>query len=287
MKKKIVHEIKNLLLIAIATLIYAIGISLFLDPNQLAPGGITGIAVILNRLVHIETGTLYFLLNLPLVLLGIWKFGIRFIAKTVYAIILVSVFTNLLSPIGALTDDLLIAGVIGGVFIAIGVGLIFRAGATTGGTDIIVKILRRKYRHLKTGFLFLCTDILIVSLSALVFKNIEVAFYALLTVVVCGKALDYVLYGGDEAKMLFIITEKPEQIGARLMAELDVGVTYLRGQGGWTGTEKRVVFTVVPNRLGAEVRDIVKKEDPMAFLVVTSANEIFGEGYKDIFKEEI
>ena len=109
----------------------------------------------------------------------------------------------------------------------------------------------------------------------------------MLTVVVCGKALDYVLYGGDVAKMLFIITEKPEQIAARLMAELDVGVTYLQGQGGWTGKEKRVVFTAVPNRLGAEVRDIVKSEDPIAFMVVTSANEIFGEGYKDIFKEEI
>lgn len=287
MKKKLFHEIKSLLLIAVATAIYAVGISLFLDPNQLAPGGVAGIAVILSRLVEIETGTLYFVLNIPIILLGIWKFGIRFIAKTVYAIILVSVFTNLLSPMGALTDDMLIASVAGGILIAVGIGLIFKAGATTGGTDIIVKILRRKFRHLKTGFLFLCTDILVVSLSALVFKNIEVAFYALLTVVVCGKALDYILYGGDVAKMLFIMTEKPEEIGKRLMEELDVGVTYLHGQGGFTGTEKRVVFTMVPNRLGAEAQDIVKSEDRMAFMVVTSANEIFGEGYKDLFREEI
>lgn len=287
MEKKLFHEIKSLLLIAVATAIYAVGISLFLDPNQLAPGGVAGIAVILNRLVEIETGTLYFVLNIPIILLGIWKFGIRFIAKTVYAIILVSVFTNLLSPMGALTDDLLIASVAGGILIAVGIGLIFRAGATTGGTDIIVKILRRKFRHLKTGFLFLCTDIFVVSLSALVFQNIEVAFYALLTVVVCGKALDYVLYGGDVAKMLFIMTEKPEEIGKRLMEELDVGVTYLHGRGGFTGTEKRVVFTMVPNRLGAEAQDIVKSEDRMAFMVVTSANEIFGEGYKDLFREEI
>lgn len=287
MEKKLFHEIKSLLLIAVATLIYAVGISLFLDPNQLAPGGVAGIAVILNRLVEIETGTLYFVLNIPIILLGIWKFGIRFIAKTVYAIVLVSVFTNLLGPMGALTDDMLIASVAGGILIAVGIGLIFKAGATTGGTDIIVKILRRKFRHLKTGFLFLCTDILVVSLSALVFKNIEVAFYALLTVVICGKALDYVLYGGDVAKMLFIMTEKPEEIGKRLMEELDVGVTYLQGRGGFTGTEKRVVFTMVPHRLGAEVQDIVKTEDRMAFMVVTSAKEIFGEGYKDLFREEI
>lgn len=287
MKKNLLHEIKNLIIIAVAALIYAVGISLFLDPNQLAPGGITGIAVILNRLVNIETGTLYFLLNVPIVLLGIWKFGIRFIAKTTYAIVMISVLTNVLSPVGALTNDLLIAGAAGGVLTAVGIGMIFKAGATTGGTDIIIKILRQKYRHLKTGFLFLCTDIMIVTISALVFRDLEVAFYALMTVIVCGKALDYVLYGGDEAKMLFIITEEPEKIGKRLMKELEVGITYLHGEGGWTGNEKRVVFSMVPNRLGAEVQDIVKHEDPTAFLVVTSANEIYGEGYKDLFEEVI
>lgn len=285
MNKKLLHELKSLIIIAAASFIYAVGISLFLDPNQLAPGGVTGIAVILNRLVNIETGTLYFLLNVPIVILGIWKFGIRFIAKTAYAIILVSALTNMLSPIGALTDDLLISGAVGGILTAVGIGLIFKAGATTGGTDIIIKILRQKYRHLKTGFLFLCTDIIIVSISAIVFRDIEVAFYALATVIISGKALDYVLYGGDEAKMVFVMTEAPEKIGRRLMEELEVGVTYLNGQGGWSGNERKVVFSMVPNRLGAEVQDIVKHEDPAAFMVVTSANEIYGEGYKNLFEE--
>ena len=287
MKKNILNEVKNLILIAVASLIYAVGISLFLDPNQLAPGGVTGIAVILNRLVNVETGTLYFLLNVPIVILGIWKFGFRFIAKTAYAIVMVSALTNLLAPVGALTDDLLIAGAVGGVLTALGIGLIFKAGATTGGTDIIIKILRLKYRHLKTGFLFLCSDIIIVTISAIVFRNVEVAFYALLTVIISGKALDYVLYGGDEAKMLFIMTREPEAIGKRLMEELEVGVTYLHGQGGWTKEEREVVFSAVPNRLGAEVQDIVKQEDPTAFMIVTSANEIYGEGYTDFFEEII
>lgn len=287
MKKNLGYEIKNLLMIAAAALIYAVGISLFLDPNQLAPGGVTGIAVIVNRLTNIETGTLYFLLNVPIVLLGIWKFGVRFIAKTFYAITMVSVFTNLLGNYGALTDDLLIAGAAGGVLIAVGIGLIFKAGATTGGTDILIKILRQKYRHLKTGFLFLVTDIIIVSISGLVFKNLNIVFYALMTVVISGKALDYVLYGGDEAKMMFIMTDEPKKISDRLMKELEVGVTYLHGEGGWTGNEKKVVFTMVPNRLGAEVQDIVKHEDPSAFMVVTSANEIYGEGYKNLFEEVI
>ena len=287
MDKKIISELKNLLLIAAAALIYAAGISLFLDPNRLAPGGITGIAVILNRLIPVETGTLYFLLNVPIIMLGIWKFGLKFIAKTAWAIFLTSFFTNLLSPVGALTDDLLMAGLAGGVLIAVGIGLIFKAGATTGGTDIIIKILRQKYRHLKTGFLFLCSDVVIVVISGFVFRDLNVALYALLTVVISGKALDYVLYGGDEAKLLYIITENPVQIADRLMHELEVGVTYLQGEGGWTGREKKVIFCVVQKRLGPQVEEIVKQEDPLAFMVVTSANEIYGEGYKNFFSEAL
>lgn len=287
MKKRLILESINLLKITFASFIYAVGISLFLDPNELAPGGITGIAVILNRLVNIETGTLYFLLNAPIVILGIWKFGLHFIAKTAYAITIISIFTNLLSSFDALTNDLLLAGAIGGVLIAVGIGWIFKAGATTGGTDIIIKILRQKYRHLKTGFLFLISDVIIVSISGLVFQDLNVAFYALATVIISGKALDYVLYGGDEAKMLFIMTDKSKEIGRRLMEEMEVGVTYLKGEGGWTGNEKNVVFTMVPKRRGPEVEEIVKNEDPVAFMVVTSASEIYGEGYKNIFEEKI
>lgn len=287
MKNETRKELWSIVQITLAAVVYAAGISLFLDPNQLAPGGITGIAVILNRLIHMETGTLYFLLNVPVVFLGIIKFGIRFMAKTAWAILMTSFFTNLLGNVGAVTDDLLMAGTAGGILIAIGIGLIFKAGATTGGTDIIVKILRQKYRHLKTGFLFLCMDVVIVGVSGLIFGDIDIALYALATVIISGKALDYVLYGGDEAKMFYIITGVPEKIGVRLMKELEVGVTYLQGRGGWTGDEKQVVFCMVPKRLGPEVEEIVKVEDSRAFMVVTSAGEIYGEGYKDFFGEVI
>ena len=234
-----------------------------------------------------ETGTLYFLLNVPVVFLGIIKFGIRFMAKTAWAILMTSLFTNLLGNVGAVTDDLLMAGTAGGILIAIGIGLIFKAGATTGGTDIIVKILRQKYRHLKTGFLFLCMDVVIVGVSGLVFGDVDIALYALATVIISGKALDYVLYGGDEAKMFYIMTEFPDNIGRRMMDELEVGVTYLQGTGGWTGNEKKVIFSMVPKRMGPQVEEIVKTEDPYAFLVVTSANEIYGEGYKDFYADII
>lgn len=272
-------------MILAASFIYAAGLSLFLDPNQLAPGGITGIAVILNRVIPIETGTLYFLLNIPVMLLGIWKFGFRFILKTAVAITLISGFTNWLQPFGALTDDLLMAGATGGILIAVGIGMIFKAGATTGGADIIIKLFRSRYRHLKTGFLFLCFDVIVVLISGIVFGNLNIVFYALATVVISGKALDYVLYGSEEAKLIYIITEKSFWIGNRLMKELEVGITYLQGKGGWSGKEKQVIFCVVQKRLRTRIEEIVRSEDPAAFMVITSASEIYGEGYKDFFSE--
>lgn len=287
MKKVILTEVKNLCLIVIASIIYAAGISLFLDPNNLAPGGITGLAVVLNRVCGISTGTLYFILNVPIILLGIWKFGVRFILKTIYAIALVSVFTNYLGGYEALTEDIFLAGLIGGILVAVGIGLIFKAGATTGGTDIIVKILRRRYRHIKTGFLFLMTDVVIVSLSGLVFRDLNIVLYALLTVFICGKALDYVLYGGDGAMMIFIISDNGDRIGERLMQELDVGCTYLEGKGAWTKKEKQVILVVVQKRLGPQVEEIVKTEDSRAFMIESSANEIYGEGYKDLYAEKL
>ena len=284
-KKGLLQKAVQLLIIALGSVIYAVGISLFLDPNRLAPGGITGIAVILNRLTGVETGTLYFLLNVPIILLGIWKFGLRFIARTIYAIVLISVCSNLLVSVGPLTDDLLMAGAIGGIMIAVGIGLIFKAGATTGGTDIIVKLLRLRYRFLKTGFLFLCTDVFIVTMSGFVFRDLQVAFYALMSVIITGRMLDFVLYGSDEAKLLYIITDEPDRIGSRLMNELYVGITFLDGRGGWTGKDKKVIFCVAQKRLEPEVEEIVREEDPRAFMVVTSAKEIYGEGYKDFYGE--
>ena len=287
MKKRGLRIIRHLILIAAASIVYAAGVSLFLDPNNLAPGGVTGVSVILNRLSGIETGTLYFLLNVPIVLLGIWKFGWRFIIKTAYAIFMTSAFTNLLSSYDALTDDPLLAALAGGVLMACGVGMIFKTGATTGGMDIIIKIIRQKYRLLKTGFLFQCTDIIIVGISGLVFRDLNIALYALLAVLICGRTLDYVLYGNDEARMIYIITGRPEAIGRKLLQDVEVGVTYFQGKGGWTGEEKQVIFCIVRKQLSPQVEEITKQEDPSAFMIITSASEIYGEGYKDFFADRL
>ncbi len=287
MKKTWLRIIRDMVIIAFAAFIYAAGISLFLDPNNLAPGGVTGISVILNRLSGIETGTLYFLLNVPIVLLGIWKFGWRFIVKTAYAIALTSFFTNLLSGHKALTEDPLLAALAGGVLIACGIGLVFKTGATTGGMDIIIKIIRQKYKYLKTGFLFQCTDMSIVAASGFIFRDLNIALYALIAVLISGRALDYILYGQDEARMVYIITGKPQEVGRKILESLEAGITYLHGKGGWTGQEKQVIFCVVRKQLAPRVEAIVKEEDPAAFMIITRASEIYGEGYKDLFAETL
>ena len=140
-------------------MIYGAAVSLFIDPNDLAPGGVTGIAILLSRAIPLETGTLILLINVPIVLLGVWKFGVRFIISTFYAIAMTSLFTNLLASFGAATDDILLAALAGSVLIAVSIGTIFKRGATTGGTDIIIKCLRLKFPHLKTGALFFITDL--------------------------------------------------------------------------------------------------------------------------------
>ena len=279
--------VTQMMIIIAASAVYAAGISLFLDPNNLAPGGVTGISVILNRLTHIPTGTLYFLINVPLMLLGLWKFGARFIAKTAFSIVCTSVFTNILGNYEPLTREPLLAAAAGSVLVAVGIGFVFKAGATTGGSDIIIKVLRQKRPHLKTGFLFLVTDFIIVFLSGFVFHDLDTILYALLAVIISGKVLDYVLYGSDEARMVFVITRKHRAIADRLMKEIDTGVTYLHGAGGYSLEDKEILMCVVRKQQAPRVEEVVKQEDAESFMIVTSATEIFGEGYKSFFSEKL
>ena len=286
-KKTWKRRVLDYLMITVASFIYAVAVSLFLDPNSLAPGGVTGIAIILNRLSGLETGTWVLIINIPIILLGMWKFGLHFILSTLYCTATTSFFINLLAAFGVATEDRFLAAVVGGALMAVGIGLVFKAGATTGGTDIIVKLLRLRFPHLKTGSLFLITDAIIVTASAFVFKDLDVALYAGLVVFVNSVLLDVVLYGRDGAKLIFIISDAHASITKRLLEELDIGVTYISGTGAYSGKEKNVIMCVMKKQISAQVEVIVREEDPAAFMIVTSATEIFGEGYKSIYSEKL
>lgn len=273
--------IKKYILITIGACLFAAGIALFIDPNDLAPGGVSGIAILLNRVLPIETGTLILILNIPILILGIWRFGIKFILSTLYALGILSLMTNILETcFQPLTANPFLAALAGSVLTAGGMGLILKNDATTAGTDIIVKCLRMRFPHLKTGTLFFMIDMTIVLASMLVFGNIDSALYSGIAVFTTSYLLDIVLYGRDGAKLLYIVSDASEVIAGRLMTELDIGVTYLQGRGGYKNREKQVILCVIRTQTSPKALEIVKQEDPDAFLIISNATEIYGEGYK-------
>lgn len=284
--KIIKRQLKDCILISLAAVFYGMGISMFLDPGSISPGGITGVAMILNRITSIKTGTWYFLINIPILIIGSWKLGLRFLIKTIYAVLATSLLVNIFAVYPIYLDDLLLTSLAGGILLAIGIGLIYKAGGATGGTDIIVRLLRMRYRHLKAGFLLMCLDIAVVAATGLLLKNLNLTLYALITVFISDKTVDYIVYGGDEAKLMYIITDNHTQIVNRIMKELEVGCTLLKGKGAWTGIKKEVILTVVQKRVGPSVEAIVKEEDTEAFIIESNASEIYGEGYKNLMKIE-
>ena len=287
-KKKIGKKVLGYVLMTLACFCYAVGISLFVEPNNIASGGVTGIAIILNKAIGGSTGIWFFVINIPILLIGMWKFGFKFLMSTVYCTTIISVFTDLLSHYGSpLTNDVLVATIAGGMLTAIGMGGVFKAGATTGGMDIVVKLCKLKFPYMKTGSLFLIMDFLVVLASAFVFQNIDRAFYSAMEVFVTSTLLDLVLYGRDGAKLIYIISDKSEKIAARLLDELNIGVTYMEGQGAYSGREKKVIMCVTKKQIAPRAEEIVKEEDPNTFMIVSSASEIYGQGYKSYFSEKL
>ena len=284
--------LKNYTLLTVGAFIYAFGIAVFLDPNHLAPGGVSGISIILNSFIPIGPGIWIFMINIPLMILGLIVFKFSFLMGTLYATafssaiieVIARVFPHLIPD---MHDHLVIAAVAGGALVALGIGLVFRGGGSTGGFDIVVKLLRRKFRHMKTGVLYLALDMTVITLSAIAFHDILVALYAVVTVFTNSTVLDMVLYGKDNAKMVYIITDAPEAVSDRLMKEVETGVTMLHGEGAYTKKDKKVLMCVLHDQQYPMLRDIVKQEDKHAFLIVTKATEIFGEGYKNHYAEEL
>lgn len=283
MKEKRAELVKKIIVITAASVTYGIGISSFLDKNNLVPGGVSGLAIIINRISGIETGTIIFFINIPVLAVGIWKFGLKFILSTLYAIMISSAVINIFSVLPPATEDVLLAALAGGAMVAFSLAAIFKAGATTGGMDIIVRLIKLKYKHLKTGGIFLMSDISIVGISILVFGNVDIALYSAITVITCSILLDLALYGKDEAKLLYIILKSEEnetELVERLLRELEVGVTYLKGYGAYRKTDKKVIMCAIRKNQLPKAKEIVREIDDSSFMIITSANEIIGEGYK-------
>ncbi len=279
------------LTIAVGCFIFAFGISIFYESVGLAPGGASGIAIIINGLTGFPVGTAIFLINIPLFIMGLFGIGKEFLIKTVYATALSSVFIDGISVFASkyppITDDTFLCAVFGGAISALGMGLVFKNGGSTGGTDIITKLIRRKRRDVPTGKIFLAVDSIVIALSAVASGNIESALFSAVALFISTSGLDLVLYGRDEAKFLVIISSKPEEVADKLLRELDVGVTYADGEGAYSGAKKKVIICAVKKHLYPKVKDMVKETDDEAFMIVSSASEIYGEGHKKYGAEEL
>lgn len=279
--KKIAKFICRYIVITFAACIYAVGISMFLDPNNLAPGGLTGAAVILTRIIPITLGTLIVIMNIPIMILGAWKFGARFTLSTLYTLVVSSAFMEIFERMGyVVTHDKILAALVGGTLMGAGMGLCLRMETTTGGIDILIKVLRQKYRQVKSGEMYLIIDGLILAAAALYFKDIEVSMYAGVAIVISTYILDKVLYGSDEAKLVYIVSNKRKIIATRMMVELNMGVTLVEGKGAYNMENTEVIMCVMHKQNLTKVRNLVSEVDPEAFMIVSSATEVFGEGFK-------
>ncbi len=294
MNKKTVFDIlKRYSIATLGCVIYSLGVSLFLSPNNIFTGGVTGIALIIQHVSGWGAGLLIVIINIPMFILGAVFFGRNFTVSTLYSTLLssflIEVFDRLFADFLPLTESPLVAGVAGGVLFGAGVGLIFRVGSSTGGTDIIVKALRRRFRQLKTGEISLAVDIVIVSVGAIVYRNFEQGFWSATSLIAFMLMFDLVLYGGNSAKLIYIVPsmKDPTELCNTLMSEINTGATYLTGRGAYSGDDKQVILCVCRSGSYPKLRDVVRREDPKAFMIVSSAREIYGEGYTDPNAEEL
>jgi len=275
--------LKRCAIITAACAVYAIGYACFLSPNHLAPGGVSGLAVILGEFVPLNQGIIILCLNIPLLAAGAITFGKDFLVSTLYATVVSSLFISIASllPSDFLppTHDLLTAGLAGGVLTAVGMGIIFRQSATTGGTDIIVRLIQKKLPHLRTGILFLTVDSIVVALSAAVFGNINLALYAAISLFAATKVFDAVLYGTNAQRLLIIITNNPKKIIDAAAKPLNIGITVAETRGGYTGEPNTMLICAVRKTVFPAVKQTVLAADPAAFLIVSSADEIYGIGF--------
>lgn len=284
---KLARAAFRLLLAIVGALIYAAGLGFFLEPNRLSAGGVAGIALLLSQVLPIGTGMLILLLNIPILLMGMWKFGVRFLGLTAGVLVLSSPLIDLLASWGGLTEQPLLAALAGGALMGSGMGLLYRAGASSGGMDIITKLLHTRFPYIKTGILHLVLDAVIIAVTAVVFRDVDLALYAAIGILVSTYLMNIVLYGSDEARMVYIVGEKPDELAELLMKQKNLGVTILQGFGAYTKQEKRVLLCVMHPKELPSARELVASCDPNAFMIVAGASAVFGEGFKSYGAEDL
>lgn len=278
------HQLIKYAMIVLGGVIYAIGFQFFMFPNSIVSGGITGISMILNHYTHWPVGMMVLVMNVPLFLIAWRHFGLDYLIGSLVGTAVSSVFVDLLALTGIVaTDDPMLGCVIGGVIKGAGLGVIYYFGASTGGIDILAKMLRQKYQQINFGTIILLIDVVIVVAYAFVLQRYQSAMYSLIGMYVVSKVVDLALYGIDNSSLCYIVSDKSEELVREIISgAVHRGVTILDGQGAYSHQPKHVILCVIKRTQMGELRRLVRRVDEHAFFIVTDAKNVFGNGFENI-----
>ena len=278
--EKVKHKVGWILATLAGSALFSAGFALFLEPNAMNSGGISGLAMVIVELLGVgSVGGLTILFNLPLFLLGGMKIGKRFFLGSTLGTLVSSVLIDLIASFPAPEVEPLIAALYGGVVCGLGLGIVFVSGTSTGGADILVRLLKLKWRNVPIGQISMCFDAVVVVLTGLVFRDIQSALYSGVTVFLTGKVIDAVVYRFDYSKVVLIISPQYEAIARAIGERVDRGATFLHGEGSYSHRETKVVLAAVKRQQITELKELVMELDPKAFLIVQEAHQVLGDGF--------
>ena len=268
--------------IILGTTVYSGGVYLFTAPNQIAPGGVMGLATALHDLIGVPIGTFTAAVNLPLLLIGTRHLGRKFLWRTLFSTLLVTLLLDWVFPffLPVYQGNLILAAVYGGAMIGAGMGLVFLQDGSTGGMDIVNQLLRRRFPQIPLGKFVLGSDLVVIVIAALVYRNAETALYAAMTVYISSHLLDTVLYGWKTGKLAFIVSRHSTEIAHAIGSQMRRGATLLAGKGSYSGQHQWMILCACRSREVVRLKQLIRRIDPKAFCVVTQASEVLGEGFE-------
>ncbi len=272
--------LKKHLFVLLGTFVIAMALDIFLVPANIAPGGLSGVAIIIHHLTHIPVGISILFLNIPIFLWGLWHFNTGFIFSSLFGMVAMSVFTDLFAFLKPLTEDMLLSAVYGGILLGVGLGTVFWSGSTTGGTDIAAQILKKHFPFISIGRFVLIIDAFIVLLAGLTFRRWEVILYSAISLYVSSSIIDLMVEGIDFAKIAYIISDKPKELSDEISKQLERGSTALHASSHFSGAEKIVLMCVVKKYEIGKLKKIIKAVDPDAFVILSDTREVLGNGFQ-------
>ncbi|MBE6640330.1 MAG: YitT family protein [Ruminococcaceae bacterium] len=277
---KTANIISHIFTLLAASLLFSVALNMFFVPQEIVIGGATGISTVLNILFNTPIGIVIILINVPLVLINWYIFGFKFVIKTIIGIATSSIITDLLFFLPPLTEDRLLAALFGGICMGAGLGLFFSKGYTTGGTDLISCLLKKRFPTFSNATFIFIVDMAVVLASSIVLKDFNDVFYSLIAILVASACIDVVISGINRAMLAIIITDKAEEVSSMILTELNRGTTLLTGKGGFTHKDKQVIMCVVKKSQIYDLKSSVNRISPESFMILSSAAEVRGVGFE-------